>query len=109
MILFDENLSKRLPFQLADMFPGARHAVELGLKQSPDAEIWRAAAENGLVIVGKDADFVNLSVLHGAPPKVVWLALGNTSAKHARETLHARAAEIITFLGDGRALLTLTG
>lgn len=41
--------------------------------------IWRYAEENGFVIVTKDSDFQELCSLRGAPPKVVWLRVGNTS------------------------------
>ena len=33
--------------------------------------------EHGCVLVTKDEDFHRLSVLYGAPPKVMWLQLGN--------------------------------
>lgn len=42
-----------------------------------DEAIWNAATEHRCVIVTKDEDFHRLSVLRGAPPKVVWVRLGN--------------------------------
>ena len=76
-LLFDENLGPRLVRQLARHFPGSTHLDAIGLHGKPDAEIWTYAREHGFVIVSKDDDFRQLSFLHGAPPKVVWLSVGN--------------------------------
>jgi len=37
------------------------------------------ARQEGLVLVTKDEDFLDLSVTRGYPPKVVCLAFGNAS------------------------------
>ena len=37
------------------------------------------ALKQGLVLVTKDEDFLDLSVTRGCPPKVVCLAIGNAS------------------------------
>ena len=37
------------------------------------------ARQEGLVLVTKDEDFLDLSVTRGCPPKVVCLAIGNAS------------------------------
>lgn len=39
--------------------------------------IWDYAAAQGFVIVTKDADFLELALLRGPPPKVIFLRLGN--------------------------------
>ena len=33
--------------------------------------------KNGFIIVTKDSDFQELSILRGEPPKVIWLKCGN--------------------------------
>jgi predicted nuclease of predicted toxin-antitoxin system len=55
------------------------HVGGRGLAGGADWAIWRHAQDHGLVIVTKDEDFQRLSVLHGAPPKVIWIRLGNCS------------------------------
>lgn len=78
-LLLDENLSRRIiPFLEAD-FPGSSHVALIGLERATDVEIWRYARENGFWIVTKDADFYELSLVSGAPPKVIWLKSGNVS------------------------------
>ena len=76
-LLFDENLSFRLVAALADIYPGSAHVRDFGLLGAPDREIWAFAAENGYLLASKDTDFYERSVLYGAPPKVVWLRIGN--------------------------------
>lgn len=76
-VLVDQNLSFKLDSNLADLSPGSPHVGAAGLSQSIDAEIWTFAASGEFMIVSKDDDFRQLSMLLGAPPKVVWLQFGN--------------------------------
>lgn len=76
-LLFDQNLSPRLVHRLAADYPGSTHVSTLGLDQALDVTVWAFARDHGFVIVSKDADFSDMSVLLGFPPKVVWLRIGN--------------------------------
>ena len=90
-LLFDQNLSPWLCRILADRFPGAIHVREAGLIEAADATIWRYAAQHGLAIVTKDADFRQGSFLQGHPPKTVWVRLGNCSTKSVEALLRRRS------------------
>ena len=57
-LLFDENLSPRLPPSLADCFPGSQHVYEIQLDHSDERLIWGYARENGFRIVSRDSDLV---------------------------------------------------
>ena len=72
---FDQNLAASLVQRLADVYPGSQHVRDVGLGAADDAGVWAYAAEHGLTIVSKDADFHQLSFLKGAPPKAVPLPL----------------------------------
>ncbi|MDQ4099413.1 MAG: DUF5615 family PIN-like protein [Chloroflexota bacterium] len=76
-VLFDQNLSFRLVQLLADVYPDAIHVQQVGLQEADDIRIWSYASEHNLIIISKDSDFHHLSLLHGQPPKTVWLRLGN--------------------------------
>jgi len=76
-LLFDENLSPKLPRLIESQFPGSVHVRDCGLKGRPDQDVWEYARANGFTIVSKDGDFYQRSLLLGAPPKLVWLGLGN--------------------------------
>jgi len=78
-LLFDENLSFRLPRALADLFPESLHVEDVGLDQSDDEAIRRYAVEHDFAIVTKDAGFAERCLVEGAPPKVVWVRRGNCS------------------------------
>jgi len=78
-LLFDQNLSRRLVDQLRDAFPGSLHVAGAGLDSATDEEVWEYAGTHGLLLVSKDSDFRQLAFLHGPPPKVLWLRLGNAS------------------------------
>ena len=72
-LLFDQNLSPKLPMRLADLFPGSQHVLELGLDAADDDDVWEEARQMGFTVVSKDEDYSHLSVLRGSPPKVIWL------------------------------------
>ena len=56
-LLFDQNLSPRLPNQLEDIFPGSVHVREVGLIKVTDTLIWEYARQHELILISKDADF----------------------------------------------------
>lgn len=102
-LLFDQNLSPRLVRLLRDVYPEAVHVHELGMDAASDTEIWSHAAEQGLTIVSKDADFHQRSLVHGQPPKVVWLRLGNNSVAETAALLRHRYIAVRHFHEDGDA------
>jgi len=78
-LLFDENLSFRLVGLLAADFPDSTHVTTAGLAGASDAAVWEFAAAHGYTIATKDDDFRSLSLVRGAPPKVIYLRVGNSS------------------------------
>ena len=99
-LLIDENLSPRLAHDLADLFPGSAHVRDVGLKAGADPLVWDFALQNDFIIVSKDADMHDLSLLKGSPPKVVWLRLGNCSTRQAEILLRNQFAFIKAFAED---------
>jgi len=76
-LLLDENLSRRLvPFLLHE-YPGSSHVCLMGLESASDVEVWNTAKNQDFVIVTRDADFEELSLVWGQPPKVIWLKISN--------------------------------
>ena len=97
-LLFDEQLSEELVPLLADLFPGSLHVRLLGGQGAADLMIWEMAREHGCALVTKDEDFHRLSVLRGAPPKIVWLRLGNcTTTGEIAQLLRHRADDLRAF------------
>ncbi|HVS09071.1 MAG TPA: DUF5615 family PIN-like protein [Planctomycetota bacterium] len=96
-LLLDQNLSPRLVAELEEDFPGSRHVREFALERADDGASWQFAREQGFAIVSKDADFHQMSFLHGHPPKVVWLRLGNCTTDQILAALRRHLDHIATF------------
>ncbi len=86
-LLFDENLSPGLKYDLRDIYPQSLHALDIGLDEVDDPAIWEYAKDVGYVIVTKDSDFLALSDRLGHPPKVVRLRCGNCPTSEVAELL----------------------
>lgn len=107
-LLYDENLSYRLVKLLAELFPESAHIDDVGLHGCPDDDVWNYARQQGFVLVSKDNDFRQLSFLRGAPPKVVWLRIGNAPTQVVVELLGSRKVDIESFEREAdTALLTI--
>ncbi|MEW6401751.1 MAG: DUF5615 family PIN-like protein [Chloroflexota bacterium] len=108
LLLFDENISPRLVDRLADIFPGSVHVNALGLGKAFDREIWEYARQNDYMIVTKDADFSELSVLLNFPPKIIWIRRGNCSTHDIEKLLRDSYAAIASLSDDPKSgILTL--
>lgn len=77
-LLFDENLSPALVERLLHVFPESAH--------------------HGFAIVSKDADFAELSILMGSPPKLIWIRRGNCSTNVMQHLLLQHGDAIGSFL-----------
>jgi len=54
----------------------------------------------GLAIVSKDDDFQQRALVFGAPPKTIWLKLGNASTDIIEQRLRDRVGDVRNFLAD---------
>jgi predicted nuclease of predicted toxin-antitoxin system len=99
-LLFDQNLSPRLPKLLYDIYPGSIHVREVAMQEADDSAVWDYAKERDFVIDSKDSDFQQRSLLLGAPPKFIWLRLGNCSVKESVDLLRQHSVSIHTFNED---------
>lgn len=102
-LLFDHNLSPRLPTMLAVEFPDSAHVRWFAMASAPDASVWTFAAANGDAIVSKDSDFEQKALLYGHPPKVVWLRVGNGATTAIAALLRNRRADVLAFEADPAA------
>lgn len=78
-LLFDHNLPPSLVKRLSDLFPICEHVFALGLDRASDSDIRDYAQREAFVVVTKDADFSDLCVLKGFPPKIILVRRGNCS------------------------------
>lgn len=99
-LLLDQNLLPRLARTLAAVYPGTTHVRDVGLQAADDDTVWAYAAEQGFVIVSKDADFHQRSFVLGHPPKVVWIRRGNCSTVEIEEILRTCQPDLLGFERD---------
>lgn len=80
----------------------------LGYRDASDEAIFAAAREADAVVMTKDRDFLNLLDLHGPPPRVVWITMGNTSNAHMRTVLDRVFGQALVSLREGESIVEIT-
>ena len=108
-LLFDEQLAEELCELLRDAFPESRHVRLLGAHGASDDLIWQLAIEHECVLVTKDEDFHRFSVMRGAPPKVIWIRIGNCTTAQIAELLLDNRSEIARFADQDEATVLELG
>ena len=106
-LLFDENLSPKLPHLIGVTYPGSQHVRECGLKGHTDEQIWNYAKANGFTSVSKDKDFYQRALLYGAPPKFIWLCLGNCTRNDLLALIQRHEQDIVAFETSQESVLIL--
>jgi len=107
-LLLDENISSKLVKYLIQDFPDSTQIDYLKMQGSTDTDIWDHAEKEGFTIVSKDNDFRQRAFLFGAPPKVVWLSVGNGRTEIIKELLLSNVTKIQDFIeNDTEDLLVL--
>ena len=99
-LLFDHNLSPSLVNSLAVIYPNSNHLYLMQLDQESDYTVWEIAKNQDYIIVTKDTDFNELSILRGFPPKVIWIRSGNCTTKTIELMLKNNHEIILSFAED---------
>ena len=86
-LLFDQNVSYRIVKKILLPFPFSEHISNLNLYNKDDIEIWNFAYKNNYTIVTFDSDFYDISLIHGCPPKIIWLKSGNIATDEISQKL----------------------
>jgi len=97
-LLIDQNLSPKLSKLLHKRFPDSKHIKFLGLNDASDLEIFEYAKANSFAILTFDSDFMDLNLLHGMPPKIIWLKTGNLTTKAVAKLFDSHTLTMINFL-----------
>lgn len=96
-LLFDHNLSPRLVNRLCDLYPHSDHLFNLGLDKAEDSVVWQYAHDNEFIIVTKDSDFSEFSLVRGFPPKIIWIRIGNCTTNDIESLIRSHTKEIEKF------------
>ena len=108
----DLNLPPQMAIWLHDEFGvNAKSFKELHFEIVPDLEVYKIAAqkENKIIITTKDIDFSNYRKVAGAPPRILYLNIGNISNKNLKVLLHEKFPEILNlFLTTNDPLIEIS-
>jgi predicted nuclease of predicted toxin-antitoxin system len=94
---------------LGDIVPASLHIRLLGQGGATDATVWDLVRHHGCLLVSKDEDFHRLTLLRGAPPKFVWIRLGNCTTDDIVQLLWRHREDIIRFDGQNEATVLELG
>lgn len=97
-LLFYQTLYFKLVDLLKDEFPESTQVRLVNLDLEDDEVIWNYAKDSGYTIVTQDADFYDIGLLKGSPPKVIWLRCGNHSTLFLTTLIKKNIESITEFL-----------
>lgn len=105
--LVDNQLPRALARFLTTRGFQCRHVVEVGLEQASDAEVWRYAADHGMVLITKDEDFLHLVRKPGVEVQVLWVRLGNCRTPQLLAAMDSTWPRIEAHLESGDRLVEI--
>lgn len=79
-------------------FQGSNQVRQVGLENASDSAIFDYAKTHEYSIVTFDSDFVDLNIVRGIPPKIIWLKTGNLTTKFIGEVIAKNSPVIQDFL-----------
>ena len=106
-LLIDACLSPRLITRIDGSFAACAHVFDCGGISDDDLLIWSYAKSNGFTIMTKDSDFMHMSDVFHAPPKVVWLRVGNAGTSEIADPVCKKTDEFSKFEADPDAALLI--
>ena len=70
----------------------------MGLENASDSLLFDYAKQNGFSIVTFDSDFLDLNIIRGIPPKIIWLRTGNLTTRSVAHLLNPNIKLVRNFL-----------
>lgn len=104
----DAQLPPLLAAWLAAQFDVEAFSLRaLGLRDAADAAIFLAAQQQGIVIISKDSDFVELVSRYGPPPQLIWVTCGNVTNRQLQIVFNKTFAESLEWLAAGQVIVEI--
>ncbi len=96
----DANLPPKAAIWLQEMGWNTKHMYELGFLSADDHTIFKAARAEAeeVIILTKDEDFVNMVLAKKAPPKIIWITVGNISNIQLKELLISNIERAVSYI-----------
>jgi predicted nuclease of predicted toxin-antitoxin system len=80
---------------------------QLGLQDAADAEIFQKAQQQGIVIISKDSDFVELLSRYGLPPQLIWVTCGNVTNRQLQIVFNKTFTSSLELLEAGQVMVEI--
>jgi predicted nuclease of predicted toxin-antitoxin system len=105
--LVDAQLPPALAVQLRATGHDSVHVTDVLPGNAPDVALLDHAARHGLVIISKDADFVQLAGQTRPPVQLLWVRLGNCGNRRLVERLLTALPDVVRALASGAGIVEL--
>ena len=105
-------IDAQLPPQLAN-WPSQTFKVEayalrdLHLRDAEDEKIFQQTRHQGIVIISKDSDFVEMVLRLGVPPQLLWVTCGNVTNRRLQNLLIQVFPQAQKLLASGEAVVEI--
>ena len=107
-IWIDAHISPGIAAWITEAFAvEAKSLRGLGLREADDLEIFRRAKSEDIVFITKDADFLDLVQVRGAPPRVILLRCGNTTNQRLRAIFASHLQEALDRFKEGETIVEI--
>jgi predicted nuclease of predicted toxin-antitoxin system len=104
----DSQLPPLLATWLSEQFNVEAFSLRtLGLSDATDATIFQAAQQQGIVIVSKDSDFVELISRYGPPPQLIWATCGNVTNRQLQIVFNKIFPASLELLAAGQVMVEI--
>ena len=105
-------IAAQLPPQLASWLSQtfkveAYSLRDLNLRDAEDEQIFQQARQQGIVIISKDSDFVDMVLRLGTPPQLLWITCGNVTNRRLQELLTQVFPKAEKLLATGEAVVEI--
>jgi predicted nuclease of predicted toxin-antitoxin system len=105
-VIVDENLPTRLVGWLIARGAEAAHVSTLGLKGTPDKQVWAEALAQGAAVLSRDSDFIDIArtTTTGCAIK---LTIGNCSTAELFAWLEPAWPTLLKRVQDGERIIEI--
>lgn len=105
----DAQLPPQLAQWLTNTFDVEAFSLrDLGLRDADDLEIFEKAKVEGVVIMTKDSDFIQLVNRFNSPPQILWITCGNVTNLHLKLLFTNTFSTILELLEKGEKIVELS-
>ncbi|MEE7625525.1 DUF5615 family PIN-like protein [Methylobacter sp. Wu8] len=104
----DAQLPPQLASWLSQTFKVEAYALrDLQLRDAEDERIFQKARQQGIVLISKDSDFVEMVLRLGTPPQLLWVTCGNVTNRRLQNLLTQVFPRALELLVSGEAIVEI--